>query len=106
MTPIERVVRPHEFCVWVLDCDVEHLGEMLTETMRRGCLDTSTCGWDKAFDSGGVVGSWELLVDGFGALDNGNSEQLLVDIGVPVQDLQDFGASLLLCKMCGVAFLP
>jgi len=90
----------------VLHSNVEHLREVLTKCVRRGRLDTPAGGRNEAFDSGGVVGTGELLVHGLGALDDRHGEKLLIHIRVPVQDLQDLFASILLCEMCRMTFLP
>lgn len=93
-------------CVGVLHGDVEHLGEMLAKAVRGSGLDATTSSRDETFDSGGVVGTRELLVDGLGTLDNRDRKQILVHIRVPVQNLKDLITRLLLCKMCSMAFLP
>ena len=40
--------------LWVLDCDIEHLGEVLAEAVTCGALDTSAVGGDISLDSGSV----------------------------------------------------
>jgi hypothetical protein len=48
----------------------------------------------------------ESLLVGLLSLDNGNGQQVLVDIGVPVKDLKHLGASCILAKVGSVALLP
>lgn len=79
---------------------------MLTESVRRCCLYTSTCSGDEAFDSGSEVGTGEFLINRLGAFDYGYGEKFLVYIGIPIKDLEDFFRGLLLSQMRCVAFLP
>lgn len=67
---------------WVLDGNVEHAAEVLSEAMRCCALNTATIGGDIAFDGGCVVAARKLFLLGLAALDDWNGKQLLVDISV------------------------
>ncbi|KAI3481826.1 hypothetical protein L1887_55534 [Cichorium endivia] len=95
-----------DLLVRVLDRDVEHLREVLTETVRCRGLDTSADSGNETLNGGCVVCARELLVDSLLTFDNGNSEQLLVDGSVVVQDLQNLLAGLCLSHVRGVTLLP
>ena len=90
----------------ILDLDVEHLGEVLAETVGGSGLDSSTGGRDETFDGGGEETSGELLVLGFDSLDHGDGEEFLVDSTVEVEDLVDFGFGFGSSEEGGVSFLP
>ena len=58
----------------VLDGNVEHLGEVLSEMMGCSSLNTSTGGWDESLDGGGVVSSGEFFLDRLDTGDDGDGE--------------------------------
>ena len=90
----------------VLDSDVEHLGEVLAQAVRSGALDTATVGRNVALDGGGVVTTGELLGLGLAAANDGDGEELLVDTGVELEDLENLLAGGLLGKVGSVTLLP
>ena len=61
--------------VGVLNCDVEHLGEVLSKAVRCGGLDTTTSGRDESFDCRCVIGTGELFVDGLVPLTTGTASK-------------------------------
>lgn len=79
---------------------------MLTKTVGCRGLNTPACGWNETFDGSGVVGARELLVHGLCALYDGNSQQILVDVRVPVENLQNLRTCIFLGEMRSMAFLP
>ncbi|KAH0389325.1 prolyl-tRNA synthetase, partial [Aureobasidium melanogenum] len=93
-------------CMGVLNGDVEHLGEVLTQAVRGTSLDTTASGGNETFDGGGVVGTGELLSDGLAALDDGDCQQLVVNSLVVVENLKNLLASVLLGHVSGVTLLP
>jgi hypothetical protein len=92
--------------VGVLDGDVEHLGEVLPEAVRRAALDSATGGGDEALDGGGVEAAGELLLLRLDSGDDGNGEKLLVDATVQLEDLEDLGVGFGLGLERRVALLP
>lgn len=90
----------------VLDFDVEHLGEVLTETVRRRSLDTSTGRRDKTLDGGGEETTGKLFVHRLDTLHHGHGEKLLVDPSVKIEDLVNFLLRFLTRLEGGVTFLP
>ena len=92
--------------VGVLYGNVEHLGEVLSKHVRCGGLDTTSGGGDETLDCCCVISSGKLLVDCLGTLDDRNRQQVLVDLGVPLKDLQDLFISLLLGQVGCVTLLP
>lgn len=74
--------------------------------MGCGRLDTPSGGGDESFDGGGVEATCEFLFFGFDAGDDGDGEEVFVDLAVELEDLADFGVGFCLCEVRGVAFLP
>lgn len=62
--------------------NVEHLGEVLSQAVRSASLDTASRSWDEAFDGGGVETSGELLLFRLDTWDDGDSEQIDVNLAV------------------------
>lgn len=90
----------------ILDGNVEHLGEVLAQAVRGGTLDTTAVGGNVALDGGGVVTTSELLGLGLAATDDGDGEELLVNTGVELEDLENLLTGGLLGKVGGVTLLP
>ncbi|KAI3476391.1 hypothetical protein L1887_62043 [Cichorium endivia] len=90
----------------VLDGDVEHLGEVLTEAVRSAALDTTAGGGDEALDGGGVVTAGELFLLRLDTGHDGDGEELLVHLAVEVEDVHDLLVGLLERDVGGVALLP
>ena len=104
-------VLPHERLgafgtIRVLDDDVEHLAKVLSETMGRCSLDTTTRGGHKSLYSRSIQTAGELLLLGLDAGDDGHGEQVLVDLAVVLEDLEHLLVGLGLGQVCGVALLP
>mmetsp|Transcript_77439 Transcript_77439/g.185623 ORF Transcript_77439/g.185623 Transcript_77439/m.185623 type:complete len:295 (-) Transcript_77439:581-1465(-) len=90
----------------VLEGDVEHLGEVLSQMVRRRSLNRSPGGRNEGLHGGGVVGAREGLRLGLGTPYHGNGEELLIDAGIQLQNCQDlFFCRGLLCIGC-MTFLP
>ncbi|CAZ85152.1 unnamed protein product [Tuber melanosporum] len=96
MTPMTRVERPQEFCQtksflassgWVLDDDVEHLGEVLAEAVGCRTLNSTAGGRDVSLAGGGEEASGELLLLSLTASDGWDSEELRVNACVPFENL-------------------
>ena len=94
------------FRAGVLDGDVEHLAEVLSQAVGCAGLDATACGRDEAFDGGGVVCAREFLVVGLDALDDGDGQEVFIYGGVVVEDLSYFFAGAFFRQMRCVAFLP
>lgn len=70
--------------VGMLDGNVEHLGEVLSEMMGCSSLNTSTGGWNEPLDGGSVISSGEFLLDRLDTRNNGNGEEVNVDSSVEI----------------------
>ena len=90
----------------VLDGDVEHLGEVLAEAVRRAALDAAPGRRDEALDGRRVQAAGELLLLRLDARDDGDGEELLVDAAVQVEDLEHLLVGLRLGLERRVALLP
>lgn len=90
----------------VLDGDVEHLGEVLSEAVRRSTLDSSSGGRDESLDGRRVESSGELLLLRLDSRDDRDGEELFVDALVEGEDLEDLRVGLLGGEERGVALLP
>jgi hypothetical protein len=86
----------------ILNGNTEHLTEVLAKTVGCTTLDTASSSRDVTFDGGSVEATSELLLLGLLTLDNGDSEKLLINLGVPFENDQNFFAGSSLCKVCGV----
>jgi hypothetical protein len=69
-------------------------------------LDAATGRWDKAFDSGRVVSTGEFLLLRLDALENGNSENVGIDLFVQVENVKYLLRRFGFRKEGGVALLP
>ncbi|CAZ80693.1 unnamed protein product [Tuber melanosporum] len=85
MTPMTRVEKPQEFCQtksflasagWVLDDDIEHLGEVLAEAVGCCTLNSTTGGWDVSLAGGSEEAPGELLLPSLTTSDSWDSEEL------------------------------
>jgi hypothetical protein len=92
--------------LWVLDHNVEHLGEILPQAVTCTPLDPPTRRWHKALDCRGVVSASELFLLGLLSRDNRDSEKFLIHTTVEIKNLEHFFRSFLKSEMCGMAFLP
>lgn len=90
----------------VLDRDVEHLGEVLAEAVRRAALDAATRRRDEALDRGRVEAAGKLLLLRLDTGDDGDGEELLVHAAVQVEDLEHLLVGLGLGLERRVALLP
>ena len=90
----------------ILDGDVEHLAEVLPKTVRGTTLDTTASGGNVALHGGGVGTTGKLLLLRLLTLDHGNGQELLIDAGVQVQNLDDLLMGSILGQMSSVALLP
>lgn len=91
---------------WVLDSDVEHLGEVLTQAMGSGALDTTSSGWNVTLDGGGEKTSGELFLLSLLSLDGWDGEELRVNVRVVLENLHDFVLGILSVQVSGVTLLP
>jgi hypothetical protein len=98
----ERILLLTFLCRGILNGDTEHLTEVLAQTMGCATLDTTSSGRDVTFDGGSVETTGELLLLGLLALNNRNSEELLINLGVPFENYENFLAGSSFCKVCGV----
>jgi len=75
--------------VGVLYEDIKHvrIGEIGSEAVRGGSLNTTTGGWDEPFDGGCVETTSEFLFFGLDTGNDRNRKQLLVYATVEVKDL-------------------
>ena len=85
---------------------MEHLTEVLAETVGGSTLDTTSGCGDEAFDGCSVKTACKFLLFGFDTGDDGDGEELLVDAAVKIEDLVNFLVGAFFCKMGSVAFLP
>ena len=85
--------------------DVEHLGEVLTQAVGSGSLDSTAVGRDEGFDGGGVETASELFLLRLATLNDRDSQDLFIHTSVVVEDLQDFFFGLFLCSESTVTFL-
>lgn len=92
--------------VWRLDGNVKHLGEVLTQMVRSGSLDTSAGGRDETLYSGGVITTGELFLFRLFTGDDGHSEDIFIDLSVEIENVENFLVSIGLVEEGGVAFLP
>lgn len=90
----------------ILDLDVKHLGEVLTEAVGSSSLDTTASRRDKALNGRREKASGELLVLRLDTGDERDSEELLVDAAVKVEDLEDLLLGLSPGEERRVALLP
>jgi len=92
---------------FVFKFDAEHLCEVLSQAVRSGRLHTTACCRDEGFDGRGVEPSCKLLVDhGTNlALEDRDTQQSLVNLGIQIQDLQDLFIGFSLRRECGMPFL-
>ena len=90
----------------VLEPNIEHLAEVLPQTVRGRALDSSSVGRDEALDGRRVVAAGELLELTLLAFDDRDRQEVFVDLGVEVEDLPDLDCGLLQGRVGGVAFLP
>jgi len=116
---------------FVFKFDAEHLCEVLSQAVRSGRLHTTACCRDEGFDGRGVEPSCKLLVLGFLrhtrthnteleqhcrwhcrldhgtnlALEDRDTQQSLVNLGIQIQDLQDLFIGFSLRRECGMPFL-
>ena len=74
--------------------------------MRCGCLDSAPRGWDEPFEGSGVQSSCEFLLLRLDTRDNGDGEEVFIDLAVQVEDLSHFGVGFGFGEESGVAFLP
>lgn len=74
--------------------------------MGSGGLNSTSGGGDETFEGGGVQASGEFLFLGFHTWDDGNGEEVFVDLAVEVEDLSDFRVGFFFGEEGGVAFLP
>ncbi|OQB54976.1 MAG: hypothetical protein BWX98_02177 [Candidatus Aminicenantes bacterium ADurb.Bin147] len=94
-----------EGLIAVLELDVEGLGEMLSEIMGRGHLESLAIGHE-GLDGVGHLGSGELLPEGLVAGQDRDGQLGFANIPVQVQDLEGFFLGFLGRGVTGVAFLP
>ena len=103
-------VLPHEALavglVRVLDDNVEHLGEVLAETVGSCGLDTTTRCGNETLDGRCVQSTRELLLLRLDTGDDGHGEEVLKDAAVEVKNVEYLLVGLLLGEECGVALLP
>ena len=85
--------------------DVEHLGEVLTQAVRGGGLNSTTVGGNEGFDGGGVETSSKLFFLGLSTLDHGNSQQLFINTSIIIKDFNDFLLGFFLGSESTVTFL-
>ena len=85
--------------------DVEHLREVLAQTVRRRCLHGSSIRRNKRLHRCRIEASGKLLLLRLASLDHRHSEQLLVGASVIVEDLQHLLLCLLLRGEGAVALL-
>mmetsp|Transcript_6675 Transcript_6675/g.22987 ORF Transcript_6675/g.22987 Transcript_6675/m.22987 type:complete len:376 (-) Transcript_6675:559-1686(-) len=102
--PNEVLALPANGLRFVLD--VEHLGKVLAEAVRGTALHPLARGRDEGLHGGGVQSSRKLFLLGFLSPHHRHGQELLVDLGVEVQDVQDLGVGLRLGSKGGVALLP
>jgi hypothetical protein len=69
-------------------------------------LNTSSGGRDESLDSGCVISSGEFLLDRLDTWNNGDGEQVDVDLSVEFKDVEDLGVGLGFVEESSVAFLP
>mmetsp|Transcript_4792 Transcript_4792/g.11378 ORF Transcript_4792/g.11378 Transcript_4792/m.11378 type:complete len:265 (+) Transcript_4792:962-1756(+) len=94
------------FLVRVLERDVEHLCEILSEAVGRGTLDPSSGGRNERLDGGSVQTASELFFLSLLPLDHRDGEQILVDILVQLEDGQDLLLGLAPVGERRVSLLP
>ena len=68
----------------MLDGDVEHFREVLSEVMGCSSLNTSTGGWNESLDGSCVVSSGEFLLDRLDTRNDGDGEEVDVDSSVKI----------------------
>lgn len=90
----------------VLNLDVEHLGEVLAETVGSTALNGTAGGRDEALDGGGVETTGEFLLFRLDTGDDGNSKKILVHPAVEVENVAHFLVGLGSVQVGSVAFLP
>lgn len=74
--------------------------------MRCGCLDSAARGWDESFEGSGIQSSCEFLLLRLDTWDNGDGEEVFVDLTVEVEDLSHLSVGFGFGEEGGVAFLP
>ena len=107
-----RVDTPHDVSVDVLhrlvarlELDVEHLGEVLTEVVRRAGLQRTTVAHQR-FDRIRPLGAGKLLALGLLAVDHRHRELGLGEVLVDAEHLPRFFLGLFRRLVRGVPFLP
>lgn len=86
--------------------DVKHLGKILAERVRGGCLNATTCCGDVTLEGGCVQTTGKFFFVGFDALDYGHGQKVLINLAVRLEDLLDLQIGLSLGGESRVAFLP
>lgn len=94
--------------VGILNENVEHLRarEVLAEAVGSCALDTASGCWDEAFQGRRVQATCELLFFGLDTGNNGNGQEVLIDLAIELENLADLDIRLGFGEMGGVPFLP
>jgi hypothetical protein len=92
--------------VRILNNNVEHFGEVLTQAMRGTTLNGTTSGGDESLDSSSVQTTSKSFLLGLDTLHNRKSKVIGVNLGIQIQDLTNFNISFLLGQVSSVTFLP
>mmetsp|Transcript_35021 Transcript_35021/g.53759 ORF Transcript_35021/g.53759 Transcript_35021/m.53759 type:complete len:601 (-) Transcript_35021:128-1930(-) len=90
----------------VLIGHVEHLAEVGSELMGSSSLDATAGNWHVDLHRSGEESTSELLILRLLSLDAGDSQEILVDVGVIVEDLENPLGGVLLVSVGSVALLP
>lgn len=90
----------------IFDDDVEHLAEVLTETMRRRSLNPSSDRRYETLDRRRIQSTGEFLLFALDSGDDGHSEEVFVNSSVEFEDLSNFGAGFFFGQEGRVTFLP
>ena len=86
--------------------DIKHFGKVLSKTMGCSSLNSTTCRRNKSFDGSCTKSSSKLFVFGFCPLDDGDSEQFLINTTIQLKNSVNFNHSFLLIDMSRMSFLP
>jgi hypothetical protein len=78
----------------------------LAEVVRCSALNTAAGRGDETLNSGCVVSAGEFFFLGLDALEDGDGEDVGIDLFVEVENLQDFLLGFRLVEEGSVAFLP
>ena len=94
------------FRVHIFIHNFEHFGEVLSEMMRSGPLDSTSTDRNVEFDGCRVLGASESLVFRLASAHNWDSQELFIDQSVDFLDLVLELRSFLSRSVRRVAFLP